>query len=416
MTLVAVALLLAVPAAGSSAAPVAHPSVRPRTSEFTYLDAVALRKVKTHVQHGACGRFGTSYRALLADAEAALARPLDPVTAKTQTPPSGDKHDYLSLAPYWWPDPDSSDGLPWIRRDGEVNPLTRGPNTDQLRWSGLLHDLDTLSVAYHLSDDPRYATKMEYLLTGWFLDPATRMNPSADFGQGVPGSVTGRPAGLIEFEGLSSVVSASEVLRAHGVLAESKQAALDTWLGDFAIWMLTSEIGQETQTKTNNIGNWYDYVSIGLLIHVGRTDDARAEAEAIKTRRIAVQIEPDGRQPLELERTKSINYATMSLRALVYNGLLAEKVGVDILGYRTADGRSIIGAYKFLVPYANGKPGWPYQQITEGGVETAIHETLQPGIVQAEMLLSRKWLKPEIRNQARSQLSPLDRLKLAIPG
>jgi hypothetical protein len=27
------------------------------------------------------------------------------VTAKKRVPPSGDKHDYLTLAPYWWPDP-----------------------------------------------------------------------------------------------------------------------------------------------------------------------------------------------------------------------------------------------------------------------------------------------------------------------
>jgi hypothetical protein len=28
----------------------------------------------------------------------------------------------MSLAPYWWPDPKSPNGLPYIRRDGERNP------------------------------------------------------------------------------------------------------------------------------------------------------------------------------------------------------------------------------------------------------------------------------------------------------
>ena len=48
------------------------------------------------------------------------------VMDKQHVPPSGDKHDYMSLGPYWWPDPDKPDGLPYIRRDGEVVESLRG--------------------------------------------------------------------------------------------------------------------------------------------------------------------------------------------------------------------------------------------------------------------------------------------------
>ena len=44
------------------------------------------------------------------------------VMDKGVTPPSGDKHDYMSQAPYWWPDPTKPDGSPYIRKDGERNP------------------------------------------------------------------------------------------------------------------------------------------------------------------------------------------------------------------------------------------------------------------------------------------------------
>ena len=44
------------------------------------------------------------------------------VMEKLNTPPSGDKHDYMSLAPYFWPNPDTKDGLPYIRKDGKTNP------------------------------------------------------------------------------------------------------------------------------------------------------------------------------------------------------------------------------------------------------------------------------------------------------
>src|SRR5438132_4869754 len=44
------------------------------------------------------------------------------VTLKAQLPPSGDPHDYMSLARYFWPDPSKPDGLPYIRKDGYSNP------------------------------------------------------------------------------------------------------------------------------------------------------------------------------------------------------------------------------------------------------------------------------------------------------
>src|SRR4051812_2303040 len=36
--------------------------------------------------------------------------------------PGVDPHDYVSLAPYFWPNPDTTDGLPYVRRDGKTNP------------------------------------------------------------------------------------------------------------------------------------------------------------------------------------------------------------------------------------------------------------------------------------------------------
>src|SRR5687768_10053949 len=56
------------------------------------------------------------------DARKALEGGTFSVVTKSVTPPSGDKHDYMSQAPYFWADPEKKDGLPYIRRDGERNP------------------------------------------------------------------------------------------------------------------------------------------------------------------------------------------------------------------------------------------------------------------------------------------------------
>src|SRR5688572_7166406 len=67
-----------------------------------------------------------AYLELIKQANKALAGPLISVThKKTLLPPTGDAHDYYSLSPYWWPDSSKSDGLPYIRRDGETNPESK---------------------------------------------------------------------------------------------------------------------------------------------------------------------------------------------------------------------------------------------------------------------------------------------------
>ena len=69
--------------------------------------------------------FAPALGRLQREAEKAMRAKPASVMDKPKTPPSGDKHDYLSLAPYSWPDPAKPDGLPWINRDGQVNPSNR---------------------------------------------------------------------------------------------------------------------------------------------------------------------------------------------------------------------------------------------------------------------------------------------------
>ena len=71
-------------------------------------------------------RFVPALEQLKHDADASLIVGPFSVMHKKLTPPSGDKHDYMSFAPYWWPDPSTPDGLPYIRRDGEHNRADQG--------------------------------------------------------------------------------------------------------------------------------------------------------------------------------------------------------------------------------------------------------------------------------------------------
>ncbi|MDP3069503.1 MAG: alginate lyase family protein [Opitutaceae bacterium] len=303
---------------------------------------------------------------LVADADRALAFMPVCVTQKTKLAPSGDRHDYLSTAPYFWPDPSKPDGRPYVRRDGKINPESRTAASDQLRLEGLGRTVETLALAYWFTGREAYAAHAARCLRVWFLDSATRMNPHFNYSQGVPGLSEGRPAGMIEAGGLIDAADASGLLAGSAAWPESEEIALREWCAAFLDWMRTSKLGRAVSAADNNQATMSDVRAVRFAFKVGRTDLAREILTAVGPQRIAVQIAPDGRQPHELTRTKSFSYSRLNLSGLGTLATLAERVGVDLWNFATPDGRSLRKAIDYLAPYAKSSPPpWPHEQIAE---------------------------------------------------
>src|ERR1700722_17065406 len=85
----------------------------------------------------------TVLNAVRAEADRAMKEPPSSVMDKQTTPQSGDKHDYMSLAPYWWPNPATPNHLPYIRRDGQHNPEASAveDHDNMARMQGNVHAL-----------------------------------------------------------------------------------------------------------------------------------------------------------------------------------------------------------------------------------------------------------------------------------
>jgi hypothetical protein len=326
----------------------------------------AIKRAKAKLQAGDKD-LAKALEKLTKDADAQLHNDPPSVMEKSKVPPSGDKHDYISLAPYFWPDPETKEGLPYIRHDGRVNPESRDPAlNDSPRVSRMGQAIETLSLTYYFTGDEKYAAQAAQFARVWFLNPATRMNPNFKYAQAVLGKNEGRGTGILEARHIAIAADAICLLAGSKSWTDDDQSALNQWLGTFLDWLLTCDAGRDEHNAKNNHGTWYDVQTTELALCLGRIDLARQIVEDAKHRRVAAQIEPDGSQPLELARTNSFGYSRFNVDALCELANLGQHAGVDLWHFSTDDGRSIRKAIDYLTPYVDVPPKkWTREQIKD---------------------------------------------------
>lgn len=298
---------------------------------------------------------------LLSEANKALDTKPQSVMDKRRVPPSGDKHDYVSQAPYFWPETNADGKISYVRHDGERNPDSN-VDSDAGRLSATCSGVSTLALAFYFSGDEKYAAKATQLLRVFFLNSETKMNPNLNFGQGIPGEVDGRPFGLISARGFVDLMDALSLLKNSNSWTSDDQQQMHAWLEKYFDWLTTGKLGKEELAAKNNHGSFCNDQAAAIALYLGKTDFAH-DLLLQATNRITRQIEPSGHEPLELARTKSFGYSSFNLRALIDMASLAQNQGIDLWHFRGTNGGSIYRAVWFMSSYANTTNKWPFQQI-----------------------------------------------------
>lgn len=366
------ALLLLTVAAPAGAHPpdrpgcAGHRQVRSCVPGTVELDGSRLRMTRDRIRAGDPS-LQAPLQALLAGADHDLTAGPWAVTDKPQLPPSGDRHDYLSEAPYWWPTqpqtPDNPWGCPYVQRDGVRNPAV-DDIPDHAERGAAFDAIYHLALAWYYTGNAAYAQRAELDLRTWFLAPATRMNPNLNYTQFVPCQVDGRGIGIIDFsEALPDVIDAAAILDS-GAPAWTRQdhAEITAWFTAFLDWLQHSQNGTDEASQQNNHGSFFDEQEAALALYVGQPERARDIVRSAEHSRIDVQIASDGSQPLELSRTRSWHYSIFNLMALTRLASVAHHVGIDLWGYA---GGSLTRAVDFLLPAATqGEAAWPYQELS----------------------------------------------------
>lgn len=324
------------------------------------LDLNALERNKLSIRNNDA-TLSEAYRTLIKDADKALKFEPVSVMEKTNVPASGDKHDYMSLAPYFWPDPTKADGLPYIRKDGQTNPEVKDYK-DKDYMPKLCEQVSTLAMAYYFSDENKYAEHAAKLLQVWFLDPATKMNPNLNYGQAIKGVTEGRGAGLIDTRHFVKLIDAIGLLQTSKVWTSANQKGMQQWFSDFLNWMQTSKTGIDEMNAKNNHGAWYDAQRLAMALFTENTDLAK-KVVANAAGRLDYQADDKGFFPKEMERTISLHYTAFVMEPFFIIASMSDKTGFDFWNYTTPTGKSLKKSFTVLKPYFANEKEWEGQQI-----------------------------------------------------
>jgi hypothetical protein len=297
-------------------------------------------------------------RVLAAATLALKAEPIT-VTAHRAKLSEGGPHDFYSNGDYWWPDPAKPDGLPYIQKDGQTNPDNFNHHRMDVR--NLRDAVAALGAAYKITREDRYAAKAAELLRVFLVDPATRMNPSLDYAQAIPGVTPGRGIGIIDTLHLAEVPLAIRAMAKSPAFPAETVAGLKRWFADYTDWMMTSKNGQaEANTKNNHAVAFFVQIAAFATL---TGDEARLAECRRRYKEVFVpqQMANDGGFPQELKRTKPYGYSIFQLDNMATLCQLLSTKDDDLWKFTLPDGRGIAKAVDYLEPFLADKAKWPLQ-------------------------------------------------------
>jgi len=298
-----------------------------------------------------------------------LSQPPITVTAASSPRSKGGKHDYFSEGDYWWPDPKNPSG-PYIRRDGYSNPQNFNDHREALIRLSLI--VPALTAAWLITQEKRYAEHAAVHLRAWFLDSATRMNPSLDYAQAVWGVSPGRGTGIIDTLHLVEVTRAARHLDGAKVMTPEESTGMRDWFTQYMLWMVASKNGQEEEAAKNNHGTSWVVQVAAFAAFTGNENVMKLCRGRFRNYLLPDQLAADGSFPLELARTKPYSYSLFDLDMLAMVCLIASGSGAepsgatnDLWQFALPNGNRYQKAVEFMFPFIQDKGKWPYAHDVE---------------------------------------------------
>jgi hypothetical protein len=305
---------------------------------------VAVKQLRNHV---------------LKEAERALKEKAVTVTAQTSPRSAGGIHDFYSEGDYWWPNPVNADS-PYIQKDGMTNPDNFVAH--RLAMIRLSRIVGVLASAWRITNDNKYVTKAMQHCKAWFVDTATKMNPSLLYAQAIKGRATGRGIGIIDAIQLMEVAQGLYMMQQSPAMDQEALRQVKQWFAQYLDWVTSHQYGIDEMNAANNHGTCWVMQVASFAKFTGDQKWINFCSERYKNVLLPNQMAADGSFPKELARTKPYGYSLFNLDAMTTICQILSSKENDLWNYQTVDGRSIKKAIVFLSPYINDKSKWPFKQ------------------------------------------------------
>jgi len=291
--------------------------------------------------------------------EARLALRKKPITVTTYkaSRSAGGVHDFYSEGDYWWPNPEDLEG-PYIRRDGLTNPDNFVEHRlAMIRFSEII---GALASAYRLTGDSKYVRAAIPHLVAWFVNPATRMNPSLCYAQAIKGRFTGRAVGIIDTIHLMEVAQGVLVMEAS--IDAAQLTAIKAWFKAYLDWLMTHPYGQTEMNAQNNHGTCFVMQVAAFATLTNDGERLSFCKERFKQILLPNQMEVDGSFPREINRTKPYGYSLFNLDAMATICQILSTETDNLWEYVTPDGKSMRKGIDYLFPFISDKSKWPFSR------------------------------------------------------
>jgi len=296
---------------------------------------------------------------VLKEAEKALKEKTVTVTAQTSPRSAGGIHDFYSEGDYWWPNPANADS-PYIQKDGMTNPDNFVAH--RLAMIRLSRIVGVLASAWRITGHDKYVTKAMEHCKAWFVDTATKMNPSLLYAQAIKGRATGRGIGIIDAIQLMEVAQGLYMMQQSPAMDQEALNQVKQWFAQYLDWVTSHQYGIDEMNAANNHGTCWVMQVASFAKFTGNQKWMDFCSDRYKKVLLPNQMAPDGSFPRELARTKPYGYSLFNLDAMATVCQILSSKEDDLWSYQTTDGRSIKKAIAFLYPYINNKSKWPFKQ------------------------------------------------------
>jgi len=289
------------------------------------------------------------------------------ITDHIATNSAGGLHDFFSQADYEWPNPNTTNGLPYINRDGESNPDVFSFHRMAMR--DMKDAVAALAAAYALTGDDKYVKKSAEFTKVFFLDEKTRMNPNLNFAQAVLGHSTGEDYGVIDTLHLVELAVAVPFLEKSPAFPPEVDAGLKKWFADYSEWITTSTNGVKEMNNANNhsIACYLQLASFAKF--TGDEKLLESCRERFKNVLLPRQMTNDGSFPRELARTKPYGYSIFQAENVATLCVLLSTTNDDFWKFTLPDGRTPRNAVDFIYPYLADKNKW----LADGRPKDVMH-------------------------------------------